>query len=111
MSGDTRRAFVVVNVVTAGPCERVDLSSCLPQERNVGRFVVFPELLAREAFLAGCDCGQYDRVLGEDCLRHPDDDLLFEIEARDGDSECKCRVGLAVLCGSPVVTVASVPAF
>lgn len=36
---------------------------------------------------------------------------MFEIEVRDEDSECECQVGLAVLCGSPVVTEASVPAF
>ena len=111
MSGDTRRAFVVVNVITAGPCERVHLSSCLPQERDVGCFIVLPKLLACEAFLAGCNCGQDERVLGEDCLRHLDESLLFEIKVRDGDSECEYQVGLAVLCGSPVVTEASVPAF
>ena len=37
--------------------------------------------------------------------------MVFEIQVRDGDSECECRVGRAVLCGSPVVTEALVPAF
>lgn len=65
---------------------------------------MLPELLARQALSARCNCGQNERVFGDDCLWHVVDvmwsrsvDVEVGVYASGGSP--------SVRCGPPVVTV------